>query len=304
MGMTPVLARLNMKEAPAEENPRKALVTPEIQRERWDTRNRNPTFTDAFGSLAFQSPETINDEVRRRRETIFEEAGNLEKSAMEPTFRQNVPAFKHELNTLRFSDITRLFNELYAYQSEHNAYEKACPHLHWTIRATLIPTGSGINNDPTFMQIPNGELFALIRKAIAPASPQEFRDIFVQGLKFNVRDNFELKDSTFREWCSMIKVYFREVQMRFDFLAEDLPKELVPDLVDRDSGLITLVLQRMVPFDVSKNMHDMFYSQFKRTYKWFTMAEYLAAFQTQVDEYIQKARDSQALSAAITIKPK
>jgi hypothetical protein len=53
----------------------------------------------------------------------------------------------------------------------------------------------------------------------------------------------------------MIKVYFREVQQRFDFLAEDLPKELVPDLVDRVAGLIILVLQRMFPFEASKNMY-------------------------------------------------
>jgi hypothetical protein len=165
----------------------------------------------------------------------------------------------------------------------------------------LMPKGI---SDPLFMQIPNGELFALIRKFIAPATPQEFRNFFVQGLKFIIRDNFELKDSTFREWCSMIKVYFREVQSRFDFLAEDLPQEILPDLVDRDNGLITLVLQRMIPFDTSKYIHDAFYSQFKRSNKWFTLAEYLEAFQSQANDYIQKARDSQALSAAITIKPK
>ena len=73
----------------------------------------------------------------------------------------------------------------------------------------------------------------------------------MQGLKFNVRDNFEFNSVTFREWCSMIKVYFREVQQRFDFLAEDLPKELVPDLVDRVAGLIILVLQRMFPVEAS-----------------------------------------------------
>jgi len=301
MGMTPVLERLNVKDPTQEENLRRAVVTPEIQRERWDSRRRNPTFTEMAGSLAFPSPEPINDEVRRRRETIFEEAGNLEKGAMQPTFRRNVPAFKHELHTLRFSEITRFFNELYAYQSEHNAYERACPHLHWSVRSMLMPKGI---SDPLFMQIPNGELFALIRKTIAPATPQEFRNFFVQGLKFIIRDNFELKDSTFREWCSMIKVYFREVQSRFDFLAEDLPQEILPDLVDRDNGLITLVLQRMIPFDTSKYIHDAFYSQFKRSNKWFTLAEYLEAFQSQANDYIQKARDSQALSAAITIKPK
>jgi hypothetical protein len=34
------------------------------------------------------------------------------------------------------------------------------------------------------------------------------------------------------------------------------------------------------------------------------MAEYLAAFQSQADKYILKARNSQTLNAAITIKPK
>jgi hypothetical protein len=105
-------------------------------------------------------------------------------------------------------------------------------------------------NDPTFMQIPNRKLFALIRQAIAPASPQKFGDIFVQGLKFIVIENFQLSAVTFRERCSMFKVYFREVKQRFDFLAENLPKEIIPDLMDHDTGLVNLVLQRMVPFEV------------------------------------------------------
>jgi hypothetical protein len=120
MGMTPVPARLNPKDPTPEKNLRKAVVTPEMQRERWDSRRRNSTFTEIAGSLAFTSPETVNDEVRKRRDTIFEEAGNLEKGAMQPTFRRNVPAFKHELNSLPFSDFTRFFTELYAYQSENN----------------------------------------------------------------------------------------------------------------------------------------------------------------------------------------
>ena len=121
LGLAPVVAKLSTRDATPEENGRKALVTPEIQRERWDSRKRTPTFTEVVGNLAFTSPETINDEVRKRRETIFEEAGNLEKSAMQPTFRRNVPPFKHELIHLRISEVTKFFDELYAYQSQHNA---------------------------------------------------------------------------------------------------------------------------------------------------------------------------------------
>ncbi len=60
----------------------------------------------------------------KRRETIFDEAGNLETSVQLPTFRRNVPALHGKLKTLKFSDINKKFRELYAYQSKHNAYER------------------------------------------------------------------------------------------------------------------------------------------------------------------------------------
>jgi hypothetical protein len=137
----------------------------------------------------------------------------------------------------------------------------------------------GMNNQ-LFMQIPNGELFALIRHEIRPHSPAEFRQIFVEGLNFSVREGFELGASTFREWCFLIKVYFRKVQQRYKFLAEDLDKELVPSLEDKESGLITLVIQRMVPYDTAKTLYDEFYYQFKNKNRGFTLMNYLAAFQS------------------------
>jgi hypothetical protein len=234
----------------------------------------------------------------QRRETIFEEAGNLEKSAKVPSFRKNVPPFHGKLKSLQFSEINQFFKELYAYQSEHDAYERGCPHVHWSVRAILVPTGV---NDQLFMQIPNGELFALIRLEIKPHSQAEFRDTFVQGLKFHIREGFELDAANFREWCSLVKVYFREVQQRFEFLSEDLDKKLVPNLEDRETGLITLVLERMIPYETSRNIHTEFYFQFKQAQKGYTLMDYLTAFQEKADSYVQKARDSHALNAAITI---
>jgi hypothetical protein len=294
----PVVGRLSMASPSSEvknETPEPSLKKP------WERRRNSPTFTEFAGSLAFESPETANKEKAKRRETIFEESLRLEKSAKYPTFRKAVPPFTGKLRSLEFNEINKFFKDLYAYQSEHDCYERGCPHIQWNVRAILCPPGV---NDQLFSQIPNSELFALIRAKIRPNSQVEFRNTFVQNLKFHVRDNFILNSSTFREWCSFVKVYFREVQQRYEFLTEGLDKKLIPNIEDKENGLITLVLQRMVPYDAAKNIHGEFYFEFKNGKKNINLLDYLQGFQKHMNSYIQKARDSQALEAAIHTKEK
>ena len=76
-----------------------------------------------------------------------------------------------------------------------------------------------------------------------------------------------------------MKVYFREVQQRYEFLSEGLEKNLIPNIEDKETGLITLVLQRMIPYDAAKNIHDEFISDFKKGKKNHTLMDYLQSFQ-------------------------
>jgi hypothetical protein len=48
-----------------------------------------------------------------------------------------------------------------------------------------------------FLQIPNADLFALIRREIRPNSQLEFRELFVQNLKFYVKTNLVLDANTY-----------------------------------------------------------------------------------------------------------
>ena len=100
------------------------------------------------------------------------------------------------------------------------------------------------------------------------------------------------------------KFFFREVQQRYEFLAKGLDIFLIPNIEDKETGLITLVLQRMIPYEAAKNIHDELISDFKKGKKSNTLMDYLQAFQKQTNGYIQKARDSQALDAAIHSKAK
>ena len=83
----------------------------------------------------------------------------------------------------------------------------------------LTPSGVG---DEAFTQIPNRDLFAIIREYIRPTSQGEFRILFMQDLSFFVKDYFELTNSTYREWVAMVQIYFSEVLLRYDFLTEGL----------------------------------------------------------------------------------
>lgn len=67
---------------------RKIVLTPESQKKKWDQRRRDPTFTELAGSLAYLTPETLVRDILglKRRETIFEEAGNLETTAFAKMF--------------------------------------------------------------------------------------------------------------------------------------------------------------------------------------------------------------------------
>ena len=171
----------------------------------------------------------------KRRETIFDQAENIEDQAQAPSYRKTIPPFKGELKSTRLSDVTRFFKELNAYQSEHNTSERGAPHLTWTVRSQLTPTGV---SHEAFTQISNKDLFALIRKENRPASQGEFRLFFVQDLNFFVKDNFDLRASTYREWVAMVRVFFREVLIRYEFLAEGLDPRVIPNIEDRETGLV------------------------------------------------------------------
>ncbi len=80
------------------------------------------------------------------------------------------------------------FKDLNAYQSEHHTSERCALHISWSLRTLLTPSGVG---DEVFTQIPNKDLFALIREEIQPTSQREFRMLFTQDLKFFVKDDFE-----------------------------------------------------------------------------------------------------------------
>ncbi len=153
-----------------------------------------------------------------------------------------MPRFTKKLLSLEFSEINNFLKELYDYQSRNDCYEKACLHLSCSVRLILC---SPTMTEGLFVQVPNSELFALIRRKIRPNSQAEFKELFVQNLKFHVKENFILDANTYRIiWCSLVKMHFREVQKRFEFLAEDLDKNLIPNLEDKETGLITLVLLR------------------------------------------------------------
>jgi hypothetical protein len=188
------------KFAAKEEEQEGKIETPEPStRKPWDQRKGTPTFSDFAESLAFDSPEHLGRERYKRRDSIFEEAERLEKAAKQPTFRRNVPPFTKKLLSLDFSEINKFFKELYAYQSEHDCYEKAYPHLSWSVRSILCPPAM---TEGLFLQIPNADLFALIRREIKPNSQLEFRELFVENLKFHVKENFVLDANTYREWCT------------------------------------------------------------------------------------------------------
>jgi hypothetical protein len=264
----------------------------------WDQRSRDPTFTELAGSMVYSSKDSSLKDFKRR-ETIFDQAENIEDHAQAPSYRKTIPPFKGELKSTRLSDVTRFFKDLNTYQSEHHTPERGAPHVAWPVRILLTPTGV---SDESFTQITNKDLFALIRREIRPASQGEFRQFFAQDFKFFVKDNFELRASTYREWVSMVRVFFREVLLRYEFLAEGLDPRLIPNIEDRETGLVSLILSKMVPYDTAKRLHDEFFYDFKKKNRNYTLSDWVEAFQVKTDSYVQFARDSMALENAISPK--
>ena len=124
----------------------------------WDQRARDPTFTEMAGSMVYSSKDSSPKELKRR-ETIFSRADAIERNAQAPSYRKNIPPFKGELKSLRFSEVSKFFKDLNSYQSEHNTCERGAPHISWSQRVLLTPPGA---SDEAFTQIPNKDLFALI----------------------------------------------------------------------------------------------------------------------------------------------
>jgi hypothetical protein len=290
----PLLERLDLQETSEKKKGKKPRAAETPKKYPWD-RTRDPTFTEVAGSMAYSSKDSSPKDFKRRN-TIFDQAEDIEDRAQAPSYRKTIPPFKGELKSTRLSDVTRFFKDLNAYQSEHNTSERGAPHLTWTVRSQLTPTGV---SDEAFTQISNKELFALIRKENRPASQGEFRLFFVQDLIFFVKDNFELRASTYREWVAMVRVFFREVLLRYEFLAEGLDPRLIPNIEDRETGLVSLILSNMVPYDTAKKMHDEFFYDFKKKNRNYTLADWIEAYQQKTDSYIQFARDSMALETAI-----
>ncbi len=129
--------------------------------------------------------------------------------------------------------MNRFFKELNAYQSQHNTSERGAPHISWALRTLLTPHGV---SDEVFTQIPNKDLFALIREEIWHTSQNEFREHFIQDLKFYLKDTFVIQASTYREWVSMVRLFFKDVILRYDFLTQGLDPKLIPNIEDKETG--------------------------------------------------------------------
>ncbi len=97
----------------------------------------------------------------------------------------------------------------------------------------------------------------------------------MQDLKFQLKEGFELSPSPYREWYSWVRIYFQDVLLRYDFLSHDLDPSLIPNIEDRETGLITIVLSRMVPYDAAKTLHNEFFYEFKKRNRNYTLVEYV-----------------------------
>jgi hypothetical protein len=263
----PLLESLRLQQTNEKKKLRKNTNTETPKKLPWDQRGRDPTFTEMAGSMVFSSKESSPKDFKRR-ETIFNQADIIERNAQAPSYRKNIPPFKGELKTTRFSDVSKFFKDLNAYQSEHNTSERRAPHIMWSVRVLLTPSGVG---DEAFTQIPNRDLFTLIREYIRPTSQGEFRTLFIPDLKFFVKENFQLSNLTYREWVAMVRIYFSEVLLRDDFLAEGLDPKLIPNVEDRETGLVSLILSKMMPYDTVKRMNNEFFYEFKKKNRNYTL---------------------------------
>jgi hypothetical protein len=296
----PLLERLDLQETNEKKKGKKSRKAETPKKLPWEQRGRDPTFTELAGSMVFSSNDSSPKDFKRR-ETIFDITEQMEQNIQAPSYRKTIPLFKGELKTLRFSEVNRFFKDLNAYQSQHNTLERGAPHMAWSIRTLLTPHGV---SDEVFTQIPNKELFAIIRDYNRPTSQNEFREFFMQDLKFYLEDTFVIQASTYREWVSMVRLFFKDVMLRYEFLTVGLDPRLIPNIEDKDTGLVSMILSRMQPFHTAKTLHDEFFYEFRKKKRGYTLPDYISAFETKAEAYVQFARDAQAFFAVITTKAK
>jgi hypothetical protein len=184
------------------------------------------------------------------------------------------------------------------YQTLHGVKINASTYLSAEVSAALMPT---FMSEKEFVKIENTTLFNLIRNEIRPTSTVDFFvRKFTSKLIFSIPADFILKAYNFQLWITYVKVYFREVLTRYEFLAEDLDSKLIPPCSFKEDGLIDLILRPMVPFHVAKNIHLGFYN--KGT-KFKNITDYLEAFTQQLGELSEKARESKAIDDLLFYKP-
>jgi hypothetical protein len=115
----------------------------------------------------------------------------------------------------------------------------------------------------------------------------------------DLKDTFVIQASTYREWVSMVHLFFKDIMLRYEFLTVGLDPRLIPNIEDKDTGLVSIILSRMQPFYTAKTLHDEFFYEFRNKNRGYTLPEYIAAFKTRAEVYVQFARDAQAFSAVI-----
>jgi hypothetical protein len=136
----PLLQSLTLQK-PNEKKKSQKFKSPETPKKYpWE---RDPTFTELAGSMAY-SPKDF-----KRRETIFDQAENIENHAQAPSYRKTIPQFKGELKSTRLSEVTRFFKDLNSYQSENHTSERGAPHLAFVSLRICWLRGSCLNWDST-----------------------------------------------------------------------------------------------------------------------------------------------------------
>ena len=245
-----------------------------------------------------------------RRETLYHKVANpIIPNAIVPMVHRSLPSYSHiKLERLNINSVLLFMGQIREYESEHCITLPIHTLIKETPKNLILADLSMDYADSIFNTLPRDTIFQVMREHVRPRTKRSFIEALKYKIDLNWPDNYVISAVHFKVAYERYRVYKRLFIQRYDFIAED-NEDKIPDLTDREDGLITIFLAGINKFNYTSELYKRIPTEVKKTFKnreGFTL--FLKAFYDMMDddyhsylkahELAENMRDQKKSSAA------
>ena len=235
----------------------------------------------------FDNKDSIKTSYSRRQSQYRKHLEESDIIRILPT--REAPKFDHiKLVKLTVSEALKFSEAVMEYEKTYQIRMPVWCAIGDQVRMLLCAKNTNLFNFSNFHTLSNEEIYDAIRKAVQPAESATFIRNMEKLCKFNFPPNFKVQLQSFPFLYEQYLIYSERFKMLVQYMTVDQDKKDLPDVTNKDGGLIKRFLSGL-PNCFSKH----FYGIMKGNSKTYTSINtFIDEFSSSVHEYGFKPYES------------